>query len=180
VHGRVVTPSTWRARLALTRARAGTPLGDPIEVGALRHALAAPLRAGAAPQPAALLSNKSCFGHTEGAAGLTGLLLAAMAAAHAAPPVRHLRVVNPYVEAALGDWRARGGRAPALPRQAAPRGWALGGRAGRWAATSSFGMSGVNAHALVAPAPLPAAARSQVPGPAKLQAEHMRRVGGDE
>ena len=40
----------------------GTPLGDPIEVGALAQtfsSLAGP----------ALVSNKSCFGHTEGAAG---------------------------------------------------------------------------------------------------------------
>ena len=45
----------------------GTPLGDPIEVGALGQGLA---RSGSgAPQPLALLSNKSCFGHTEGAAG---------------------------------------------------------------------------------------------------------------
>jgi acyl transferase domain-containing protein len=45
----------------------GTPLGDPIEVGALGQGLA---RSGsAAPQPVTLLSNKSCFGHTEGAAG---------------------------------------------------------------------------------------------------------------
>jgi 3-oxoacyl-(acyl-carrier-protein) synthase len=34
--------------------------------------------------PLALLSNKSCFGHTEGAAGLTGFLLAAASAAHSA------------------------------------------------------------------------------------------------
>ena len=45
----------------------GTPLGDPIEVGALGQGLA---RSGfAAAAPLLLLSNKSCFGHTEGAAG---------------------------------------------------------------------------------------------------------------
>lgn len=44
----------------------GTPLGDPIEVGALSQALK-----GAATDTA-LASAKACFGHTEGAAGLTG------------------------------------------------------------------------------------------------------------
>ena len=139
-------------------ARPGTPLGDPIEVGALRQALAGPVLSSRTPtaaakaQPAVLLSNKACFGHTEGAAGMSGLLLAAAAAcAQSAAPVRHLRVRNPHVEAALGDWVRQGGRAPHLPRQAGAGGWALGGALGRLAGTSSFGMSGVNAHALVAP-----------------------------
>ena len=44
----------------------GTPLGDPIEVSALGHALA-----GGGGQ-AVLGSVKACYGHTEGAAGLTG------------------------------------------------------------------------------------------------------------
>ena len=45
----------------------GTPLGDPIEVGALGQGFGA---AGArADGPTALLSNKSCYGHTEGTAG---------------------------------------------------------------------------------------------------------------
>ncbi len=45
----------------------GTQLGDPIEVGAIGQALAQ----GRAPglHHVALVSNKSCFGHTEGAAG---------------------------------------------------------------------------------------------------------------
>lgn len=47
----------------------GTPLGDPIEVNAVGQALARP--------PGehgflAMASVKACFGHTEGAAGLTG------------------------------------------------------------------------------------------------------------
>ena len=54
----------------------GTPLGDPIEVNALSQPLASkaqPLR------PVAMLSNKACYGHTEGTAGITGLLLALQA-----------------------------------------------------------------------------------------------------
>ncbi len=48
----------------------GTPLGDPIEVSALGTALAGPR--GAAARPAAMGSVKACYGHTEGAAGITG------------------------------------------------------------------------------------------------------------
>lgn len=55
----------------------GTPLGDPIEVGAL-GALNAGGGAdnGETARKLLLASVKSCYGHTEGAAGLTGALLA--------------------------------------------------------------------------------------------------------
>ncbi len=56
--------------------------------------------------PVAIASVKACFGHTEGAAGLTGALLAAQSLNRVcAPAVMHLRTPNAYVEAALGDWR---------------------------------------------------------------------------
>jgi acyl transferase domain-containing protein len=45
----------------------GTPLGDPIEVGALGQGFGA--ASARADGPMALLSNKSCYGHTEGTAG---------------------------------------------------------------------------------------------------------------
>lgn len=47
----------------------GTPLGDPIEVGAL--GLGLKFR-DAVSSNVLMLSNKACFGHTEGAAGLSG------------------------------------------------------------------------------------------------------------
>ena len=51
----------------------GTPLGDPIEVGALGQGLSHESVGSA--RPLTLLSNKSCLGHTEGAAGtLTSFL----------------------------------------------------------------------------------------------------------
>ena len=49
----------------------GTPLGDPIEVGAITGAVRQP--DGGHTSPVALLSNKACFGHSEGAAGLAGI-----------------------------------------------------------------------------------------------------------
>jgi hypothetical protein len=129
----------------------GTPLGDPIEVGALAQVLRGS-RSGQAADPMVLGSVKSCYGHTEGTAGITGLLMAVGAANHqGVPPVMHLRTLNPYVEAALGDWARAAGKAAhsstaLLPRQ-------LFGMAQQaqhlTAGTSSFGMSGVNAHALI-------------------------------
>ena len=61
----------------------GTPLGDPIEVGALGTALAG---AGGHPQHATVGSVKSCYGHTEGCAGLTGALLAMQALRYQVAP----------------------------------------------------------------------------------------------
>ncbi len=50
----------------------GTPLGDPIEVGALGQGLGSSSRKQAA-RPLMLLSNKACYGHTEGTAGISGV-----------------------------------------------------------------------------------------------------------
>ena len=65
---------------------------------------------------------QACYGHTEGTAGVTGALLAAGALfRRMAPGIVNLREVNPYVGAAVADWRrGGGGRAALLPRQAAP------------------------------------------------------------
>ena len=57
--------------------RTGTPLGDPIEVGALGHALSGEEGIDEIGNRAVdLASVKSNFGHTEGAAGLSGALFA--------------------------------------------------------------------------------------------------------
>ena len=77
---------------------------------------------------------------------MSGLLAAAcVLASRCAPPVANLRQLNPHVAAALGDW---GPARAAVPRGCAP-GPALAGPGVR-ASTSSFGMSGVNAHAVLA------------------------------
>ena len=56
-----------------------------------------------------------------------------------------LRSTNPYVAAALEDWR-RAGLRPSIPRSAAAgAGWQPAAAAG----SSSFGMSGTNAHVLL-------------------------------
>lgn len=56
----------------------GTPLGDPIETGALGQALSQKRPDGTA-HKLTIASVKSCYGHTEGAAGLTGALMAIQA-----------------------------------------------------------------------------------------------------
>ncbi len=52
----------------------GTPLGDPIEVNALGAALAS--GRGSTRSRMAIGAVKSCYGHTEGTAGLSGAVLA--------------------------------------------------------------------------------------------------------
>ena len=71
---------------------------------------------------AVVLLLQSCYGHTEGTAGVTGALLALCTVSHmGSPPIVNLRNVNPYVIAALADWSAQAGKAVLVPRQYAPR-----------------------------------------------------------
>lgn len=129
--------------------RAGTPLGDPIEMGALGAALAS----GSGRDSLAVVglgSSKSCYGHTEGTAGLSGALLAvACLQQHLLPPVINLRSVNPYVGAAISEWQSKHSLAAAPGRQLGAAASQTASLVQIMAGTSSFGMSGVNAHALV-------------------------------
>src|SRR5918999_492609 len=69
----------------------GTPLGDPLEVTALGAVVGV-----AAAAPCLIGSVKSNIGHLESAAGLAGLLKAALAAHHGeVPPTVHLTEPNP-------------------------------------------------------------------------------------
>ena len=82
----------------------------------------------------------------------------------------HLRNTNAYVIAALEDWRKTAHLAAAVPLQAAAA-QSPSGVAGGLAGTSSFGMSGVNAHMIVAPA---ADGRRQNSSPVTLQLVRAR------
>ncbi len=67
------------------------------------------------------MSEQACYGHTEGTAGITGALLAITALRRsAAAPIVNLRSVNPYVTAALSDWRSLKSLHAHAPRQLAP------------------------------------------------------------
>ncbi|HEY2514993.1 MAG TPA: polyketide synthase, partial [Polyangiaceae bacterium] len=73
----------------------GTPLGDPIEFGAIAAVFGA--RRPGVP-PLALGSIKTNLGHLEAAAGLTGLLKVVLSLQHGSIPAHlHLRERNPYL-----------------------------------------------------------------------------------
>ncbi|WP_225830132.1 type I polyketide synthase [Streptomyces sp. NK08204] len=129
----------------------GTPLGDPIEIAALTRAF----RDGTDDQGyCAIGSVKSNVGHLDAAAGVTGLIKAALALKHQAiPPTLHCDRPNPdlaldtspfYVNTELRPW----------PRTDEPR------RAG----VSSFGIGGTNVHVLLEEAPAPT---TDVPEPGR-------------
>jgi phthiocerol/phenolphthiocerol synthesis type-I polyketide synthase E len=131
-----------------------TPLGDPIEIKALRTAFAASStpRSG----PCALGAVKSNIGHLEVASGVAGLIKTILCLKNKAiPATLHYTSPNPelhldetpfVVQTEYGPWESDGVR-----------------RAG----VSSFGVGGTNAHVVVEEAP-PLPARAEQPGPQVL------------
>lgn len=117
----------------------GTALGDPIEANALGEVFA-----GRAPEaPLWLGSVKSNVGHLEAAAGVAGLIKVVLQLEHD-KIYRSLHCDQP---SARIDW-ARSPLRAAAAGQPWPR-----GTAPRLAGVSSFGISGTNAHLIVAEAP---------------------------
>ncbi|MEZ4681393.1 MAG: type I polyketide synthase [Caldilineaceae bacterium] len=114
----------------------GTPLGDPIEIGALEAVFAErqdPLWVG---------SVKTNIGHLEGAAGVAGLIKVVLSMRHQALPAHlHLHNPNPYV-----DWQNSPVRVPTAFTPWASETLSEGRAAKRIAGVSSFGFSGTNAH----------------------------------
>ena len=133
----------------------GTPLGDPIETGALRKAISRKPSGGGAPQVFTVGAVKSLTGHLEGTAGLAGLMLCTLQLQQRSDPPLRYRNLNPYVGESLSGW----GVGHRLPIQASPS--VVPDQAMPCAGTSSFSMSGVNAHAIIS-APAPAEARRSV------------------
>jgi acyl transferase domain-containing protein/acyl carrier protein len=120
----------------------GTSLGDPIEVEALRATYGEARPPGNA---CALGSVKTNIGHLEGAAGIAGLIKAVLALQHKTiPPHLHFTQLNPHISfektpffipTRLHDWPS--------------------GNDPRYAAVSSFGFGGTNAHIILSDAPTP-------------------------
>ncbi|MGD8647893.1 MAG: polyketide synthase, partial [Desulfobacterales bacterium] len=117
-----------------------TPLGDSVEIAALRKAFQARTdKKGYC----AIGSVKTNIGHADAAAGIAGLIKTVLALQHRQlPPSLHVETPNPelnladspfYVNTTLRDW----------PEGPAPR------RAG----VSSFGIGGTNAHIILEEAP---------------------------
>ncbi|MET9257373.1 beta-ketoacyl synthase N-terminal-like domain-containing protein [Streptomyces sp. NPDC003717] len=124
----------------------GTPVGDPIELTALREAL------GNSHTGACLIGSvKSNIGHLDAAAGIAGFVKTVLALEHGLVPLTlHHQRPNPLfdwadapfeVATANGPWRTPG------PRRAA---------------VSSFGIGGTNAHAVLEQPP--ATGTPEVPG----------------
>lgn len=127
----------------------GTPVGDPIEANALGKVLSIGRRKGS---KCYIGSVKTNFGHTEAAAGIAGLIKAALCLKHKAiPPHLHLNDPNPQI---LFDQLSL-----QVPQTLTP--WpetdepAIAG-------VNSFGFGGTNAHVVLeeAPAANPASART--------------------
>jgi len=119
----------------------GTELGDMIEIKALGH-----LHHDRADQPMLLGSVKGNLGHTEGAAGIAGLIKVALALHHRLVPAsRFAARENPKLK--LAEHGIKLLKAPHRLR-AGPT----------IAGLSSFGMGGTNAHVVLESAPAPAAA----------------------
>ena len=128
----------------------GTALGDPNEL----EALAAAYRDGDATTACWLGSLKTNLGHLDAAAGVTGLIKAALCVAHGVvPPTLHFRTPTPRFDFARSRFRV----AAQLER------WTPGDGPRR-AAVSSFGIGGTNAHAIVEqPPPVAPRAPSDLP-----------------
>jgi acyl transferase domain-containing protein/SAM-dependent methyltransferase len=117
----------------------GTSLGDPIEVQALGNVLCKDRRAG---DSLIIGSVKTNIGHLEAAAGVAGLIKAALCVERGTvPPHLHFTTPNPHI--AWEDYNL------SIPEN--PTEWNTGYP--RVAGVSAFGFSGTNAHLIVGQAP---------------------------
>ncbi|MET0396779.1 MAG: amino acid adenylation domain-containing protein, partial [Longimicrobiaceae bacterium] len=116
----------------------GTEVGDPIEVAALAAAFGR-----GTPGSCALGAVKSSIGHLDAAAGVVGLIKAALALENGEiPPSPYFRAPNPRIDFERSPFYVN----PEL------RPWPRGGTPRR-AGVSSFGMGGTNAHVVLEEAP---------------------------
>ncbi|HKP59933.1 MAG TPA: SDR family NAD(P)-dependent oxidoreductase, partial [Polyangiales bacterium] len=145
----------------------GTPLGDPIEAGALAEVFG-PERDPALPLH--LGSVKSNLGHTSAAAGVLGVIKVALSLQHELlPKTLHAEEPSPHVV-----WEGSG-----LSLLQQPRAWKRGERIRR-AGVSAFGVSGTNAHLVIEEAPAEASACDAVETGLQHDALPLLLSGRDE
>ncbi|KAJ0311094.1 hypothetical protein COL516b_001797 [Colletotrichum fioriniae] len=114
----------------------GTPLGDPLELGAV-GVVFGPSRRGTQ-TPLYVGSVKTNIGHTEGSAGLAGVVKAVLAVEKGYIPANAgFETLNPKLR--LDEWGL------ALPLETMP--WPVSGL--RRASINSFGFGGANAHVIL-------------------------------
>ncbi|WP_158501755.1 type I polyketide synthase [Vitiosangium sp. GDMCC 1.1324] len=133
----------------------GTSLGDPIEVEALRAVLGA-----ARPDRSSCVLGavKTNIGHLEAAAGVAGLIKAALALKQERIPKNlNFRTLNAHIEI----------EGSALSLATEPVSWPRTDRP-RLAGVSSFGLSGTNAHVVLEEAPAAELAPAAPERPAEL------------
>ncbi len=119
----------------------GTVLGDPIEVESLARVYG---RNREQDRPLYIGSVKSNIGHLEAAAGIAGLIKTVLSLQHGSIP-RHLHFTRPNPHIAWDE----------IPVRVAAQTTAWDEATQRLAGVSSFGMSGTNAHVIVAEGPRP-------------------------
>ncbi|MBL0385660.1 amino acid adenylation domain-containing protein [Tumebacillus sp. ITR2] len=119
----------------------GTPLGDPIEVAALTQTY----RKYTADQGYCFLGSvKTNVGHLDAAAGVTGLIKAALALHYGVvPPTLHFETPNPKLSLETSPFVVNN----------QPAKWDRSRTSPRRAAVSSFGIGGTNAHVILEEAP---------------------------
>ncbi|QDZ22812.1 polyketide synthase [Chloropicon primus] len=136
----------------------GTPLGDPIEIGALDRVLSLRRKdisdSGRSENgtPALLMACKTSVGHTESAAGIASLIVTlSTIEQHVSHSILHLRSINVHLEKMMSANTndAKASRpCYALPRQSTSRSSPLS-QSGCPTGISSFAFQGTNAHVLM-------------------------------
>ncbi|NCG19184.1 MAG: acyltransferase domain-containing protein, partial [Rhodobacterales bacterium] len=112
----------------------GTPLGDPIELDAMKAVFGGPRADGSTVRVGSVKTN---FGHTETAAGVAGIIKALLCLRHGQIPRHlHLKTLNPRISL----------EGTPLRITAEAEIWS---QAQRFAGVSSFGLSGTNAHLIL-------------------------------
>jgi len=128
----------------------GTPVGDPIEFEALRKVFESKT---GKKQFCYIGSIKGNIGHPTNAAGVAGLIKAALVLHHEEiPPTLHFKTPNPKIEFASSPFIMADKLIP-FPR----------GTEARRTAVSSFGFGGTNVHVILEEAPVPKGASASRP-----------------
>lgn len=113
----------------------GTPLGDPIELDAIQKIYKA-----RKDKPLWVGTVKTNMGHTEGTAGLAGIIKVVLSMRHKQiPPNLHFHTPNPNFNWSGANFK--------VPTQLTA--WENDGKTPRTAGVNSFGVSGTNAHAII-------------------------------